>query len=176
MGPLAVMDLAGLDVGYRIRQARGPQSPYPFTVADRLAEAGHLGQKTGRGWYRYPDGARRGQPDPEVERLIEQVSREKGITRRPVSDEEILHRCLWQLVNTGYRIVEEGIAQRAGDLDVIFVNGYGFPKTRGGPMFFAQETGLPRVAAEIGRYHERIGPHWKPSALLLELAAKAGDA
>ncbi|MEZ5714179.1 MAG: 3-hydroxyacyl-CoA dehydrogenase NAD-binding domain-containing protein [Paracoccaceae bacterium] len=173
MGPLAVMDLAGLDVGYRIRQARGPQSPYPFTVADRLAEAGHLGQKTGRGWYRYPEGARRGQPDPEVERLIEQVSREKGIARRPVSDEEILHRCLWQLVNTGYRIVEEGIAQRAGDLDVIFVNGYGFPKTRGGPMFFAQETGLARVAAEIGRYHERIGPHWAPSALLLELAAKA---
>lgn len=174
MGPLAVMDLAGLDVGYRIRQARGPQSPYPFTTADRLAEAGHLGQKTGRGWYRYPEGARRGQPDPEVEKLIKAVSHEKGITRRQISNEEILHRCLWQLVNTGYQIVEEGVAQRPGDLDVIFVNGYGFPRTRGGPMFFAEQAGLARVATDIRRYHAAIGPHWKPSDLLLELAEKAG--
>jgi len=175
MGPLSVMDLAGLDVGYRIRQARGPQTPYPFTTADRLAEAGRHGQKTGRGWYLYPDGARRGVADPEVEALIESVSREKGITRRPVSDEEILHRCLWQLVNTGYQILEEGIAQRAGDLDVIFVNGYGFPKTRGGPMFYAQETGLARVAADVIRYHETIGAHWKPSAMLLEQARTSGS-
>ncbi len=175
MGPLSVMDLAGLDVGYRIRQARGPQTPYPFTTADRLAEAGRYGQKTGRGWYLYPEGARRGSPDPEVEKLIEDVSREKGITRRPVSDEEILHRCLWQLVNTGYQIVEEGIAQRTSDLDVIFVNGYGWPRTRGGPMFYARETGLARVAADVSRYYEEIGPHWKPSALLLE-EAKASSA
>lgn len=168
MGPLAVMDLAGLDVGYRIRKARGPQSPYPFTTADRLAEAGRLGQKTGRGWYLYPDGARRGVPDPEVEALIHEVSREKGITRRDVTDDEILHRCLWQLVNTGFQIVKEGIAQRASDLDVIFVNGYGFPKTRGGPMFYAEETGLEQVAADVARYHRDIGEHWKPSALLLE--------
>ncbi len=168
MGPLAVMDLAGLDVGYRIRKARGPQSPYPFTTADRLAEAGRLGQKTGRGWYLYPDDARRGVPDPEVEALIHEVSREKGITRRDVSDDEILHRCLWQLVNTGFQIVEEGIAQRASDLDVIFVNGYGFPKTRGGPMLYAEETGLEQVAADVMRYHRDIGEHWKPSALLLE--------
>ncbi|WP_243612486.1 3-hydroxyacyl-CoA dehydrogenase NAD-binding domain-containing protein [Shimia aestuarii] len=173
MGPLAVMDLAGLDVGYRIRQARGPQSPYPFTTADRLAEAGHLGQKTGRGWYLYPDGARRGQPDPEVETLIKAVSQEKGITRREISDEEILHRCLWQLVNTGYQIIEEGIAQRPSDLDVIFVNGYGFPKTRGGPMFFAEQTGLARVAADVRRFHAEIGAHWTPSALLLEQAETA---
>lgn len=173
MGPLSVMDLAGLDIGYRIRQARGPQSPYPFTTADRLAEAGRLGQKTGRGWYLYPDGARRGQPDPEVEVLIEKISREKGITRRNISDDEILHRCLWQLVNTGYQLVEEGIVQRVSDLDVIFVNGYGFPKTRGGPMFFAQQTGLADVAADITRYHKEIGPHWKPSKLLLELALSA---
>lgn len=168
MGPLAVMDLAGLDVGYRIRKARGPQSPYPFTTADRLAEAGRLGQKTGRGWYLYPDGARRGVPDPEVEALIHEVSREKGITRRDVTDDEILHRCLWQLVNTGFQIVKEGIAQRASDLDVIFVNGYGFPKTRGGPMFYAEETGLEQVAADVAQYHRDIGEHWKPSALLLE--------
>lgn len=174
MGPLSVMDLAGLDVGYRIRQARGPQSPYPFTTADRLAEAGRLGQKAGRGWYLYPEGARRGLPDPEVEALIEQVSREKGITRRPVSDEEILYRGLWQLVNTGYQIVEEGIAQRASDLDVIFVNGYGFPKTRGGPMFYARQVGLERVAADVTRYHAEIGPHWKPSQLLLDLAKSGG--
>ncbi|WP_346906724.1 3-hydroxyacyl-CoA dehydrogenase NAD-binding domain-containing protein [uncultured Roseibium sp.] len=173
MGPLSVMDLAGLDVGYRIRQARGSQTPYPFTTADRLAEAGRYGQKTGRGWYLYPEGARRGSPDPEVEKLIEDVSREKGITRRPVSDEEILHRCLWQLVNTGYQIVEEGIAQRTSDLDVIFVNGYGWPRTRGGPMFYARETGLARVAADVSRYYEEIGPHWKPSALLLEEAKSA---
>ncbi|WP_180901646.1 3-hydroxyacyl-CoA dehydrogenase NAD-binding domain-containing protein [Martelella soudanensis] len=170
MGPLSVMDLAGLDIGYHIRKARGPQTPYPFTTADRLAEAGRLGQKTGRGWYAYREGARRGEPDPEVEALILSVSREKGITRREIPNEEILHRCLWQLVNTGYQIVEEGIAQRVSDLDVIFVNGYGFPRTRGGPMFFAQETGLDRVAADIVRYHKEIGPHWKPSAHLLERA------
>ncbi|POF33904.1 3-hydroxyacyl-CoA dehydrogenase NAD-binding domain-containing protein [Roseibium marinum] len=174
MGPLSVMDLAGLDVGYRIRQARGSQTPYPFTTADRLAESGRYGQKTGRGWYLYPEGARRGVPDPEVEKLIEDVSREKGIRRRPVTDEEILRRCLWQLVNTGYQIVEEGIAQRTGDLDVIFVNGYGWPRTRGGPMFYARETGLAQVAADVTRFHEEIGPHWKPSALLLEEAKAAG--
>lgn len=174
MGPLSVMDLAGLDVGYRIRQARGPQTPYPFTTADRLAEAGKYGQKTGSGWYLYPEGARRGVPDPDVEKLIEEVSREKGITRRAVSDEEILHRCLWQMVNTGYQIVEEGIAQRTSDLDVIFVNGYGWSRMRGGPMFYAQEIGLARVAADIARYHEEIGPHWKLSALLLEEAKAAG--
>jgi len=174
MGPLAVMDLAGLDVGYRIRKARGPQSPYPFTIADRLAEAGYLGQKTGRGWYLYPEGTRRGQPDPEVEKLIKAVAHEKGITRRQISNEEILQRCLWQLVNTGYQIVEEGIAQRLSDLDVIFINGYGFPKTRGGPMFFAEQTGLARIAADVRQYHAEIGQHWKPSALLLEMADKAG--
>ncbi|RYH12295.1 3-hydroxyacyl-CoA dehydrogenase NAD-binding domain-containing protein [Tropicimonas sp. IMCC6043] len=176
MGPLAVMDLAGLDIGYAIRKERAatrkPTDPYPFTAADRLAEAGRLGQKTGRGWYLYPDGARRGVPDPEVEALIEQVSEEKGIVRRPVSDEEILHRCLWQLVNTGCQILEEGIAQRASDLDVIFVNGYGFPRTRGGPMFFAEQTGLAKVAADVARYHAEIGDHWRPSDLLLGAAGK----
>ena len=171
MGPLSVMDLAGLDVGYRIRQARGEQTPYPFTTADRLAERGRYGQKTGRGWYLYPDGARSGVPDPEVEKLIKQVSREKGITRRAVSETEILHRCLWQLVNTGYQIVEERIVQRTSDLDVIFVNGYGWSRSLGGPMFYAQQTGLARVAADITRYYEQIGPHWQPSALLLKEAA-----
>ncbi|TNB49397.1 3-hydroxyacyl-CoA dehydrogenase [Martelella lutilitoris] len=170
MGPLAVMDLAGLDIGYHIRQARGPQTPYPFTTADRLFEAGRLGQKTGKGWYLYEEGARRGTPDPEVEELIKAVSKEKGITRRAVSDDEILRRCMWQLVNTGYQIVEEGIAQRISDLDVIFVNGYGFPRTRGGPMCFARETGLEQVARDIIRYHAEIGPHWTPSALLLDEA------
>lgn len=173
MGPLSVMDLAGLDIGYRIRQARGPQTPYPFTTADRLVEAGRLGQKTGKGWYLYDAGTRRGTPDPEVEALIKAVSKEKGITRRPIDNDEILHRCMWQLVNTGYQIVEEGIAQRLGDLDVIFVNGYGFPRTRGGPMCFARETGLEQVARDIMRYHQEIGPHWKPSALLLEQAGFA---
>ena len=121
MGPLAVMDLAGLDVGYRIRQARAPTrrpgDPYPFTTADRLAEAGRLGQKTGRGWYLYPEGTRRGVPDPEVEALIAGVSRERGITRRPVADEEILRRCLWQLVNTRLRYPARGhcpTRQRSG--------------------------------------------------------------
>nr|WP_272214689.1 3-hydroxyacyl-CoA dehydrogenase NAD-binding domain-containing protein [Marinicella sp. W31]MDC2880035.1 3-hydroxyacyl-CoA dehydrogenase NAD-binding domain-containing protein [Marinicella sp. W31] len=171
MGPLAVMDLAGLDIGYNIRQSRGPQTPYPFTTADRLFEAGRLGQKSGKGWYLYEAGARRGVPDPEVEALVKAVSAEKGITRRKVSDDEILRRCMWQLVNTGYQIVEEGIAQRISDLDVIFVNGYGFPRTRGGPMCFARETGLEQVARDIMRYHAEIGPHWKPSALLL---AEAG--
>ncbi len=179
MGPFAVMDLAGLDVGYRIRKAREasrrPGDPYPFTSADRLAEAGHLGQKTGRGWYRYPDGARRGVPDPEVEALIRAVSAEKGIVRRTVSDTEILHRGLWQLVNTGGHLLDEGIAARASDLDVIFVNGYGFPKTRGGPMFYAQEAGLAQVVADIERYHAEVGDHWRPARFLKNAVAAGGS-
>lgn len=142
MGPFAVMDLAGLDVGYSIRQARAPArdpaGPYPYTIADRLVESGRLGQKTGRGWYRYPDGPRSREPDPEVSALIEKVAEEKGIVRQSVTDDEILERCMLQLVNTGFRLLEEGIVQRASDLDVILVNGYGFPRSKGGPMHQAE--------------------------------------
>ncbi len=175
MGPFAVMDLAGLDVGYRIRQARAagrdPAEPYPFTAADRLAEAGRLGQKAGRGWYTYGEDPRKGIPDPEVEALIAEVAGEKGIARRAVSDEEILHRGLWQLVNTGGYILGEGIAQRASDLDVIFTSGYGFPRTRGGPMHTAEVYGLARVVAEIERFHAAHGRHWRPAPILLDRAA-----
>jgi len=177
MGPFAVMDLAGLDVGYRIRQARAakrvPSDPYPFTTADRLAQSGRLGQKAGRGWYVYADDSRKGAPDPEVEALIAEVAAEKGIARRQIGADEILHRGLWQLVNTGGHILGEGIAQRASDLDVIFTSGYGFPRTKGGPMHYAESYGLARVVAEIEGFHAAHGAHWAP-APYLETRANEG--
>lgn len=187
MGPFAVMDLAGLDVGYRIRQARaevsGRPALYPFTAADRLAEMGRLGQKTGAGWYSYADGSRKGRPDPQVAEVIAQVAREKGQERRSLPDAEIRRRCLWQLVNTGARILQEGIARSPGDIDVIFVHGYGFPRLAGGPMFHAETVGLGRVLADIKEFHAAFGDHWAPAPLLeravaegLCLSAAAGRA
>lgn len=176
MGPLAVMDLAGLDVGYRIREARAPtrdpNDSYPFTTADRLVEAGRLGQKSRLGWYRYPEGSRTPEPDPIVTALIETVAAEKGITRRIVTDYEILERCLLQLVSTGFHLLDEGIVRRASDLDVILVNGYGFPRSKGGPMHLARQTGLISVAEKITRFHCKYGVHWCPAPLMLREAAR----
>lgn len=179
MGPLAVMDLAGLDVGYRIRIARAPTrnpaDPYPFTTADRLVEAGRLGQKSGLGWYRYSEGSRSPEPDPTVDALINAVAAEKGISRRAVSDKEILERCLLQLVNTGFQLLGEGIVRRASDLDVILVNGYGFPRSKGGPMHYARETGLGDIAGRIAQFNKEFGAHWRPAAqLLTEAEGKSG--
>jgi len=176
MGPLAVMDLAGLDVGYRIRKARAPTrnpaDPYPFTTADRLVEAGRLGQKSGLGWYRYSEESRAPKPDPTVDALIKVVTAEKGIARRTVSDTEILERCLLQLVNTGFQLLGEGIVRQASDLDVILVNGYGFPRSKGGPMHYARETGLAQIAGRITQFHNKFGAHWRPAPRLLTDAAE----
>jgi 3-hydroxyacyl-CoA dehydrogenase len=173
MGPFAVSDLAGLDIGYRIRQrqaaSRDPDERYP-AIADRIVEMGRLGQKTGAGFYRYEQGSRKPLPDPEIEELITTTSKEVGIERRDIGDDEIRERLLWQLVNEGAQILDEGIAQRSGDIDVIYVYGYGFPAHTGGPMFHAGLVGLDKVYADTRRYHDRLGDIWRPAPLLVELA------
>ncbi|HER26126.1 MAG TPA: 3-hydroxyacyl-CoA dehydrogenase, partial [Rhodospirillales bacterium] len=174
MGPFAVMDLAGIDVGWRIRKGkeatRDPSEPYNSTVADRLAEMGRFGQKTRRGWYIYEEGSRVATPDPEVEQMLITVSQEKGITRRQISDQEIFKRCMYQLINVGANILEEGIAMRSGDIDVIYIYGYGFPVFRGGPMFYGDVVGLKEIAADIEKFHSEHGSSWQPSDLLTRLA------
>lgn len=172
MGPLAMGDLAGLDVGYRIRKEYAhlddPNVRHP-ALADRIVEMGRHGQKTQAGWYRY-DEQRRPQPDPEVEKLIEATSKELGIERRPISAEEIVDRTIYALVNEGAKILEEGYALRAVDIDIIYVNGYGFPAWRGGPMWYADTVGLPKVLERVEEFHSRFGDLWKPAPLLVELA------
>src|SRR4029077_12755172 len=170
MGPLAVRDLAGNDVGFLIRKGRKlPADERWSPILERIVAGGRLGQKAGRGYYRYEGRTRI--PDPQVVALIEQVSRELGIERRRIPDEEILDRLLHPLVNEGARIVEEGIALRASDIDVVYVNGYGFPAWRGGPMYWAELEGLERVVATMKRLAPRRGMRWRPASLLERLVA-----
>jgi 3-hydroxyacyl-CoA dehydrogenase len=175
MGPFATGDLAGIDVGWRIRKAKElpPRDERYFgTLPDRLAEAGRYGQKTGRGYYRYEAGARTPIPDPEVDALVGRVSEELGITRRPVSDEEILERCLYVMINEGAKILEEKIALRASDIDAVWIHGYGFPPHRGGPMFHADQIGLGKILGRIRELRRTQGEMWRPAALLERLAAE----
>jgi 3-hydroxyacyl-CoA dehydrogenase len=172
MGPNAVGDLAGLDVGYRVRRERKdlPDDPRYYRVADLLVEAGRLGQKSGRGAYLYPQGARRRVPDPEVEAMIAAEAGRLGIERRAVADEEIRRRCLFALINEGARLLGEGIAAVPGDIDAIWCNGYGFPRFRGGPMFYADTLGLGVVLDGVHRFAETLGgKYWTPAPLLEEL-------
>ena len=174
MGPNAVGDLAGLDVGYRVRQERKdkPDDPRYWRVADMLAEMGRYGQKTGQGFYRYVGEARERQPDPQVQELIRAEARRLQVPQRQVSDAEIVERCVWALVNEGAHILQEGIASSAADIDVIWVNGYGFPRTRGGPMFYADTMGLPKVRATVRKYEREQGmQNWEPAPLLVDLAS-----
>jgi 3-hydroxyacyl-CoA dehydrogenase len=173
MGPLAVRDLAGNDVGFLIRKGRTlPADERWSPILERVVAAGRLGQKTGKGFYRYEGRTRI--PDPEVTALIEAVSRERGIARRRIPDEEILERLLHPLVNEGARILAEGIAIRASDIDVVYVNGYGFPAYKGGPMFWAEQAGLERVVRTMQRLAPTHGARWRPAPLLERLAA-AGE-
>jgi 3-hydroxyacyl-CoA dehydrogenase len=177
MGPLAMGDLAGLDVGWRIRKEfkhlENPGVRVPH-VADRLCELGRYGQKTGLGWYLY-DAERKPSPDPDVAVLIERISREAGIQRRQISTEEIVERTIYALVNEGARILEEGIALRAVDIDVVYLNGYGFPGWRGGPMFYADSIGLRNVLEKVQEFEKRHGSDlWAPAPLLKRLA-EAGE-
>ena len=170
MGPLAVDDLAGLDIGWLIRKERaGHKKPgvrVPL-VADKLCEMGRFGQKTGRGWSLY-DENRKPSPDPETAALIESV----GIERRTISNEEIVERCIYSLINEGARILAEGIAQRAVDIDITYIYGYGFPAWRGGPMFYADTVGLPKILARIAEFEKKHGPDlWSPAPLLQQLSA-----
>jgi 3-hydroxyacyl-CoA dehydrogenase len=170
MGPLAVRDLAGNDVGYAIRKGRKIPDDERFSpILQKVFEAGRLGQKTGKGFYRYEGRTRL--PDPEIMTLIEGVSGDLGITRHEIPDEEILNRLLAPLVNEGAKIVEEGIAIRAGDIDVVYVNGYGFPAYKGGPMFWAQEAGLARIVETMNKLAPTHGQRWRPAPLLERLAA-----
>lgn len=173
MGPFQVSDLAGLDISWRVRQRQAATRPKHLRyspIADRLCERGRLGQKTGAGWYRYEKGSRTALPDPEVEALIREVSAELGFTRREITATEILERCLGALVNEGALILEEGVAARAGDIDVIWVHGYGFPRHRGGPMHWADAYGVATLASAVEKMHAEQGDLVKPSALLRQLA------
>lgn len=177
MGPFRVGDLAGLDIGWAIRKrqaaTRDPNERYT-KIGDLICERGRFGQKTGAGYYKYEAGNRKPIPDPEIEALIVQASKDAGIPRREISDQEILERCLYQLVNTGAKILEEGIAQRASDIDIVYLFGYGYPRFRGGPMFTADLIGLPKVLEAVQRYEKAVGPWWKPAALLEKLGTENG--
>jgi 3-hydroxyacyl-CoA dehydrogenase len=171
MGPMATGDLAGLDVGWRIRKEylhlEKPGLRQPF-AEDRLCELGRFGQKSGAGWYKY-DENRRAIPDPEVTELVRKWASEAGIPQRSISSQEIVDRCICALVNEGARILEEGIAMRAVDIDIIYLNGYGFPAYRGGPMWYADTVGLNKVYHRISEFHQQHGEPWEPAPLLRRL-------
>jgi len=176
MGPFAMMDMAGQDIGWHVRKRRRAEDPerqiYPAWL-DRICEMGRFGQKTGKGVYQYPPGSRTPAPDPEIEQLIVGYSREVGVARRTVGEEEIVERCVYALVNEAAKILEEGIALRASDIDTVYLTGYGFPLYRGGPMFYADTVGLKRVAAAMAKYAKgRNGQFWKAAGLLARLAAE----
>ena len=178
VGPFGMQDIAGIDVGARIRQylksigktrAEGPQSAIP----DRLFDMGRYGQKTGAGWYKYDAaGSRNRTPDPLIEELADEEARKRGIIRRPIADEEIVARITTALANEGARVLEEGFAARASDIDVVYVYGFGFPRYRGGPMFYADTIGLPTVLARVKEYRARFGTYWEPAPLLERLVAE----
>ena len=176
MGPLAVGDLAGLDVGWRIRKEyRHLEKPgvRQAFAGDRLCEMGRFGQKTGAGWYKY-DEQRRPSPDPQVAEWVRQWATEAGIRQRVISAEEIVSRCIYALVNEGARILEEGFASRPVDIDIIYINGYGFPAYRGGPMWYADAVGLKKVYDRIRQFEEQHGEIWQPAPLLKQLAESGG--
>jgi 3-hydroxyacyl-CoA dehydrogenase len=173
MGPLATGDLAGLDVGWRIRKEyrhlQNPNVRQPF-AEDKLCELGRFGQKTGAGWYKY-DEHRRAESDPAVRVLLRELTAKAGIPQRSIFSEEIVDRCIYALVNEGARILEQGYASRATDIDIIYVYGYGFPPYRGGPMWYADRVGLDKVYDRISEFHRQFGMLWEPAPLLKELAA-----
>jgi len=172
MGIFEVDDMAGLDVAWRIRKELGhftePGARRPL-VADQLCEMGRYGQKTGKGWYVYGQD-RKPKADAEVLQLIRKVSKEAGIPQREFTDAEIVERALYGLINEGAKVLEEGYALRASDIDVVYVNGYGFPAWRGGPMFYADTVGLPEVYERIRQFEKELGQRWKPANLLMKLA------
>jgi 3-hydroxyacyl-CoA dehydrogenase len=167
--------MAGLDVAWRVRQElhqfedAGARKPL---VADQLYELGRFGQKTGKGWYRYTED-RNPIPDPDVLHLIERAAAAAGIQRRPFADSEIIERTIYALINEGARVLEEGFAMRAADIDVIYMNGYGFPAYRGGPMFYADRIGLPKIYDRVSEFHRQFGERWTPAPLLARLAQQS---
>ena len=172
MGPFAMSDLAGIDVGYRIREERRKAGEdVPESWLDKVAETGRYGQKTGGGVFKYEEGDRTPRPDPEVAAIIEAFRKEQGVTPREISDQEILERCMYIMVNEGAKILEEGIAARPLDIDIVWIYGYGFPVYRGGPMFWADEVGLKEIYDTVARFDkEAADDEWKPAPLLERLA------
>nr|WP_294551504.1 3-hydroxyacyl-CoA dehydrogenase NAD-binding domain-containing protein [uncultured Rhodopila sp.] len=172
MGPFAVGDLAGLDIGAEGRRRRALANPNyrKLPIADKLVELGRYGQKTNAGWYRYDKGDRTPRPDPEVAAIIASVAAELGVPQRSFTDTEILHRLLFASVNEACRILEEGKAYRASDIDVMWLHGFGFPRYRGGLMFWADGIGVKNVHAQIAAWHQRYGERWAPSLLLRTLS------
>ena len=168
MGPFAMGDLAGLDVGWRIRKGKGIKDP----IGDPLCEAGRFGQKTGAGYYLYEEGSRFPNPDPAVEKIICEASAAAGIERREISDDEILRRCVYPMINEAAKILEEGLAIRPSDIDVVWVYGYGWPVYRGGPVRYADHIGLENVHKELLDFQNQHGDFWKPAALLEKLVSE----
>ncbi len=170
MGPFAMSDLAGLDIGWKAETSTSSN------VRELLCESGRRGQKNGKGYYVYDPETRASTPDPEVEQMIRDFASGQGIEQREVSDQEVLERCLYPMVNEGAKILEEKIAIRGSDIDVVWVNGYGWPVYRGGPMFWADTVGLAEIADKIADYSERLGgDHWDLSPLLRKLADEGGS-
>ena len=171
MGPFRMADLAGNDVGWRIRKRRYAERPDAFRahLADELCARGRFGQKSGAGWYRYEAGNREAIVDPSIDDMVVARSRSLGIRRRAISDDEIVERCIFALVNEGARILEDGVAQRASDIDVVYLAGYGFPRFRGGPMYYAETVGIADVTRAMTRF--AASGHgdpmfWRPAGLL----------
>lgn len=173
MGAFAMADMAGLDVGYKVREERrkaGKIEKRDSVWIDKIVEMGRHGQKTNAGVYKYEDG-RTPIPDPVVKELIAECAKEAGIEQRTISDQEILERCLYPMINEGAKILEEGIAARPLDIDIIWINGYGFPAYKGGPMFWADQIGLQNIVDAYARYAKQLGDHyWQPAPLLAKLA------
>ena len=174
MGPFRMMDLVGLDLGWRARKLAKLETPLTNKIADALCEQERFGQKNGKGFYNYSDGSRAPNPAPENEEIYVKVAEDNGFTRRDISDEEIVDRCILGLVNEGAKILEEGVAQRSSDMDIVYINGYGFPIWRGGPMFYANSIGLDKVLEKINKFAEKDEDFWKPADLLVALANDGG--
>ena len=173
MGPFTMNDMVGLDLGWRARKMMGGSNEVTARIPDELCELGRYGQKNGKGYYQYAEGDRTPRPDPEADAVIAKVAEDLGYARRDFSDDEILKRCMYPLVNIGAKLLEEGHALRAGDIDTVYVNGYGFPTYVGGPMWFADSQGLDNVLADMERFFQETGDEvWKPSDLLKKLVGE----
>ena len=170
MGPFRMMDLVGLDLGWRARKLSGAESPLHAKIGDHLCDNDRFGQKNGKGYYNYSEGSRAPNPAPENEEIYKEISEKNNIQRREISDQEIVDRCILALVNEGARILEEGVAQRSGDMDIVYINGYGFPIWRGGPMFYANQLGLEEVIKKMDIFSDLDKEFWKPAPLLQKLA------
>ncbi|MBD62848.1 MAG: 3-hydroxyacyl-CoA dehydrogenase [Gammaproteobacteria bacterium] len=170
MGPFRMLDLVGLDLGWRARKLANIETPLANKISDELCERERFGQKNSKGFYNYTEGSRAPNPAPENEEIYIDISEKNNINRREISDEEIIDRCILALVNEGARILEEGVAQRSGDMDIVYINGYGFPIWRGGPMFYANQLGLGEVIKKMSAFSELDKDFWKPAPLLQKLA------